>query len=212
MKLLDLFCGAGGAGEGYRRAGFDVTGVDIKPQKNNPHRFIQADALEYVAQHGHEYDAIHASPPCQAYSMAAQTQRNQGKVYPDLLGPTRTALEATGKSWVIENVPGAPMRSDFKLCGCMFGMKLRRERWFETSWQALVLRATCQHPFPVVSVVGHGTPSWVREKLGFNPTIKHYREAMGIDWMNRNELSQAIPPAYTEYIGKFLLQQLNVTL
>ncbi len=211
MKLLDLFCCAGGAGEGYRRAGFDVTGVDIEPQPNNPHRFIQADALEYLRAHGHEFDAIHASPPCQLYSMAAQTQRNRGKIYPDLLPPTRAALQAIGKPWVIENVPGAPMRPDFILCGCLFNLKLRRARWFETSWNGLSLLPSCQHPFPVVSVVGHGTPSWVREKLGFNPTIKHYREAMGIDWMNRGELSQAIPPAYTEWIGRHLMNVLTKT-
>lgn len=206
MKLLDLYCAAGGAGEGYRRAGFDVTGVDILPQRHNPHRFIQADALEYVRDHGHEYDAIHASPPCQAYSMAAQTQRNRGRKYPDLLALTRTALQRTGKPWVIENVKGAPMRADFKLCGCQFGLALRRERWFETSWNGIALIPTCQHPFPVVSVVGHGTPTWVRQKLGYNPTIKDYREAMGIDWMNRDELSQAIPPAYTEFIGRIILK------
>lgn len=157
MRLLDLFCGGGGAGEGYRQAGFEVTGVDIAPQKNNPHTFIQADAL---------------------------------------------------KPWIIENVPGAPMRPDFKLCGCQFGLKLRRERWFETSWVGFDLRPACHHPFPVVSVVGHGTPSWVREQLGYNPTIHDYREAMGINWMNRNELSQAIPPAYTEYIGRILKSEL----
>lgn len=206
---MDLFCCAGGAGEGYRRAGFDVTGVDIEPQKNNPHRFIQADALEYVSEHGREFDAIHASPPCQAYSMAAQTQRNLGKVYPDLLGPTRLALENLRIPWVIENVPGAPMRPDFKLCGCQFGLELRRQRWFETSWSGLSLLPDCHHPHPVVSVVGHGTPTWVRQKLGFNPTIKHYRAAMGIDWMNRGELSQAIPPAYTEYIAGFLMRELK---
>src|SRR6266536_3632059 len=112
-KLLDLFCKAGGAGEGYRRAGFDVTGVDIEPQKNNPHLFVQEDALSFVAQHGREYDAIHASPPCQAYSMSAQTQRNAGKVYHDLIAATRRSLMETGVPWVIENVPGAPMRADF---------------------------------------------------------------------------------------------------
>lgn len=206
---MDLFCCAGGAGEGYRRAGFDVTGVDISPQKNNPHRFILGDALEYVSAHSHEYDAIHASPPCQAYSMAAQSERNKGKVYPDLLAATRIALEITGKPWVIENVPGAPMRPDFKLCGCQFAMDLRRERWFETSWNGMALLPSCHHPYPVVSVVGRGTPSWVREKLGFNPTIHDYRAAMGIDWMNRGELSQAIPPAYTEYIGRHLLKQIE---
>lgn len=208
-RLLDLFCCAGGAGEGYLRAGFDVTGVDIVAHKNNPHRFVLADALEYVAAHGHEYDAIHASPPCQAYTQSALSQRNAGKVYPDLLAKTRDALNETGRPWVIENVPGAPMEAHFKLCGCLFGLKLRRERWFETSWGAFALRPPCHHPFPVVSVVGHGTPTWVREKLGFNPTIRDYREAMGIDWMNRDELSQAIPPAYTEFIGSRLLDEIK---
>jgi len=211
LKLLDLFCGAGGAGEGYYRAGFDVTGVDHKPQPNNPHRFVQDDALTYLAAHGGEYDAIHASPPCQAYSIAAQSQRNSGKVYPDLLAATRSVLIHIGKPWVIENVPGAPMRPNFELCGCQFKLNLRRKRWFETSWNTLALLPPCHHPFPVVSVVGHGTPSWVRAALGYNPTIKHYREAMGIDWMNREELSQAIPPAFTEWIGRQMCAELKWT-
>jgi DNA (cytosine-5)-methyltransferase 1 len=207
-KLLDLFCGAGGCSVGYHRAGFDVTGVDLAPQKNYPLEFHQADALEFLAEHGGKFDAIHASPPCQAYSVAAQSERNAGKVYPDLLAPTRDALESTGKPWVIENVPGAPMRADFQICGCQMGLKLRRERWFETSWRAFSMMPTHHHEGPVVSVVGHGTPSWVREQLGYNPTIADYRAAMGIDWMNRNELSQAIPPAYTEHIGRQLIAHL----
>jgi DNA (cytosine-5)-methyltransferase 1 len=206
-KLLDLFCCAGGAGTGYSRAGFDVTGVDILPQRNYPFRFIQAEALEYVRLHASEFDAVHASPPCQAYTQAALGMRNAGKVYPDLLAPTRDALNLTGLPWIIENVPDAPMRADYKLCGCQFGLKLRRERWFETSWQGFNLRPTCHHPFPVVSVVGHGTPSWVRKRLGFNPKIQDYHEAMGITWMNRRELSQAIPPAYTEFLGGLLIRK-----
>jgi hypothetical protein len=98
----------------------------------------------------------------------------------------------------------------FKLCGCHFGLALRREHWFETSWQAFELSPSCNHPGPVVSVVGHGTPSWVRRQLGYNPTIADYRAAMGIDWMNRDELSQAIPPAYTEYIGYQLIAALEL--
>jgi len=207
-RLLDLFCGAGGAAMGYSRAGFEVVGVDIVAQPRYPFEFVQADALEYLmdevlmgdCSHG-EFDAIHASPPCQAYTQAALSQRNAGKVYPDILGPTRELLEQTGLPWVIENVPGAPMRPDLKLCGCQVGLELRRERWFEMNWPVDPLLPPHHHPHPVVSVVGHGSPSWVRKQLGYNPTIVQYRAAMGIDWMNRNELSEAIPPAYTELIG-----------
>jgi DNA (cytosine-5)-methyltransferase 1 len=208
-RLLDLFCGQGGAAAGYHRAGFDVIGVDIAPQPHYPYQFHQTDALQYVAEHAGEYDAIHASPPCQAYSVAAQTQRNTGKEYPDLLPPTRAALTATGLPWVIENVPGAPMRPDYQICGCQVGLALRRERWFETSWRGFGMLPSHHHDRPVVSVVGHGTPSWVREQLGYNPSIADYRAAMGITWMNRNELSQAIPPAYTQWIGEQLLTHLQ---
>jgi DNA (cytosine-5)-methyltransferase 1 len=118
-------------------------------------------------------------------------------------------LKQTGLPWVIENVPGAPMRADLKLCGCQVGLELRRERWFETNWLVNPFLPPHHHPHPVPSVVGHGTPSWVRKQLGYNPTIADYRAAMGIDWMNRDELSQAIPPAYTEFIGAQLLHYLR---
>ena len=206
-RLLDLFCGAGGAGMGYHQAGFDVVGVDVEPMPRYPFEFHQANAMTYPLD---GFDAIHASPPCQAYSMASQSQRNAGKEYPDLLAPTRDRLMAHGVPWVIENVPGAPMRPDFQICGCMVGLELRRERWFETSWAGFAMSPPHHHPGPVVSVVGHGTPSWVREQLGYNPTIADYRAAMGIVWMNRNELSQAIPPAYTRFIGEQLLDVLGV--
>ena len=206
-RALDLFCGAGGATRGIQQAGFHVTGVDIKPQPRYVgDAFYQADAMTFPLE---GFDFIWASPPCQLYSMAAQTQRNQGKVYPDLLPVTRRRLEGVGGRWIIENVPGAPMRADFKLCGCQFGLELRRERWFETSWNGLCLLPTCHHPHPVVSVVGHGTPSWVRKQLGYNPTIAHYRAAMGIDWMNREELSQAIPPAYSEFLCRQIPERLT---
>jgi DNA (cytosine-5)-methyltransferase 1 len=226
-RLLDLFCGAGGAAMGYHRAGFKVVGVDIVDQPRYPFTHVRCDALEFVQRlidndmphgwvnmsiDGSEYlnfDAIHASPPCQAYTQAALSQRNAGKEYPDLLGPTRDLLEQTGLPWVIENVPGAPMRCDIRICGCQMGLPLRRVRWFETSWGAFDMAHPCHHKGPVVSVVGHGTPSWVREQLGYNPTIADYRAAMGIDWMNRNELSEAIPPAYTELVGAQLLQHIR---
>ena len=207
MKLLDLFCGAGGAGEGYRRAGFDVTGVDNRPMPRNPHRFIQADALEYLAEHGHEYDAIHASPPCQAYSVASVSQRKAGKRYPDLLAKTRELLIASGKLFAIENVPGAPMRADAILCGSMFGLRVIRHRMFEMNLNRLILTPTCQHHENPVCVVGHGTPSWNLERNGMVcHTADERRAAMGIDWMDGATLSQAIPPAYTEFIGRELLK------
>ena len=206
-RLLDLFCGAGGAAVGYHRAGFDVVGVDIEPQPHYPFPFLQADALLALEYLEAPYDAIHASPPCQDHMMTPHKKHGTGHLLPD----SRELLKQTGLPWVIENVPGkGHMRPDYKLCGCMFGLNLRRERWFETSWEGFTLRPACTHFGPVPSVVGHGTPSWVREKLGYNPTIADYRAAMGIDWMNRDELSQAIPPAYTEFIGQQLLQHLGV--
>jgi DNA (cytosine-5)-methyltransferase 1 len=183
--------------------------VDIKQQPRYPFHFVQADALEFGASFGAGFDAIHASPPCQAYSRAAQTQRNTGKVYVNLLPSTRDRLQGIRRPWVIENVPGAPMRSDFVICGCRVGLALRRVRYFETSWNGFDLMSPCHHTGPVVSVVGHGTPSWVKQQLGYNPTIAQYRDAMGIHWMNRGELSQAIPPAYTEFIGRQLIEALK---
>jgi len=213
-RLLDLFCGAGGAGEGYRRAGFDVTGVDIKPQPRNPHRFIQADALDYLAVHAREFDAIHASPPCQAYSTLRAMHPT--RTYPELIEPVRELLLRAGRPFVIENVPGSPLRSasdlfgghGVMLCGSMFGLGvqrgyLRRHRLFETTFPICQLR--CRHRGMAVGVYGHG-----------GQTRKHrmlYRAeaamAMDIYWMTRDEMCQAVPPAYTEFIGGYLLRHLR---
>lgn len=203
-RLLDLFCGAGGAATGYHRAGFDVVGVDIAPQPRYPFEFHQADALEFLAEHGGEYDAIHASPPCQDHSSLVSLTGAHGTGW--LLPATRDALGSTGRPWVIENVPGAPMRADYKLCGCMFGLPgLRRERWFETSWQGYQLRSSCYHVDRTITVAGHPGGRSTRDgESGFGSTAE-WRAAMDIDWMSARELAQAIPPAYSEYIGAALL-------
>jgi DNA (cytosine-5)-methyltransferase 1 len=212
-KLLDLFCGAGGAGEGYRRAGFDVTGVDIKPQKNNPHTFIRSDALEYCAAHGGEYDAIHASPPCQGHSDLKHMWN--AKKHDDLIGPTRELLKELGKPYIIENVEGAPLVCPIILCGTMFGLgsgdaELRRHRLFEINWGWLMPPSCCHGRKPRVIGVygGHGRDRRRKTNGQDFPTTAR-REAMGIDWMTGSELSQAIPPAYTEYLGRQLLTELN---
>lgn len=220
-RLLDLYCGAGGAAVGYHRAGFDVVGVDIRPQPRYPFEFHQADALMLMDDlldgwptsgfaAGYtlgEFAAIHASPPCQRYSRSTAALRNAGKEYPDLIGPTRERLQRSGLPWVMENVPDAPLRADFELCGCMFDLPgLRRERWFETNWSGVQMRPPCHHPDPIVTVIGHGPNqhSPYRYVPGAEWTrLKH--AAMGIGWMNREELGEAIPPAYTRFIGEQLL-------
>lgn len=206
MKALDLFCGAGGASMGLHQAGFKVTGVDINPQPRYPFTFIQGDALEADLS---GYDFVWASPPCQAYTQASLSQRRAGKKYPDLMAPTRDKLLASGLPFIIENTPGAPMRVDVVLCGSMFGLRLIRHRWFECSLPIFTLSICQHHPNPCV-VVGHGTTSWARAKNGGKcHTIQENRDAMGIHWMNRGELSQAIPPAYSEYLGRQIIQQME---
>jgi DNA (cytosine-5)-methyltransferase 1 len=207
-RLLDLFCGAGGAAMGYHRAGFDVLGVDIEPQPRYPFEFVQADAMTYPLD---GFDAYAASPPCQDH-IRGGSHSPHGTGW--MLAATRERLAAQPSPWVIENVPGAPMRADLKLCGCMFGLRipagmLARERWFETSWHAFEMRTTCHHDAPVLSVVGEGTPQHVRAKLGRIMTADERRALMGTPWMTRAETSQAIPPAYTEHIGRMLMDTLS---
>ncbi len=207
--LLDAYSGAGGATKGYQRAGFHVTGIDIKPQ---PHYcgddFHQTDAITFIREHGHTFDAIHASPPCQDHSvLGSVTGREHGTAH--LLADTRAALKLTRRPWVIENVIGAPMRPDFRLCGCMFNLPgLRRVRLFETSWNGFSLIPPCYHTGHAVTVAGHGAQG-NEYRDGAAPTQNDRRRAMGIDWMNRDELAQAIPPHFTEYIGVFLMAALQ---
>ena len=134
MKLLDLFCGGGGSAVGYHRAGFsDITGVDIVPQKRYPFRFIQDDAVEFMRRHGQEFDFIHASPPCQAYSKTSNMSTTRHNVYPDLVSELRDVLVTVGRSWIIENVVGAPLRYPIMLCGTQFRLRMFRHRYFESS-------------------------------------------------------------------------------
>jgi len=197
-RLLDLFCGAGGAGMGYHHAGFEVVGVDINPQPHYPFEFHQADALTYPLD---GFDAVHASPPCQYNSWSARRWRNTGRRYPDLVVPTLTLLQAAGLPFICENVVGAPMLNRIILCGTMFGLGVIRHRLFVSS--ALLFSAgDCRHRGSVksgayVTVAGHGGDGSARFDL--------WCAAMGIDWMDKRELTQAIPPAYTEFLGRQLL-------
>lgn len=281
MRLLDLFCGAGGCSVGYHRAGFtEIVGVDIKPMPRYPFEFVQGDALEYLAERGGEFDAIHASPPCQAFSTLRFMPN--AKEHPDLVEPARKLLIASGKPYVIENVMGAPLINPLMLCGTMFGLgtgdaELRRHRIFETNWNLRILFGMfCKHGKRqtvigvhdssgrghdeaeehrrrrVITVIGesgiaescgdrkaaakrktitvtgtHGDagvsirrrPKSVgvwgnaggeskRDGLLYFSTAER-NEAMGIDWMKGGEISQAIPPAYTEFIGRQLIKEIE---
>jgi DNA (cytosine-5)-methyltransferase 1 len=217
VKLLDLFCGAGGCTAGYQRAGFWVRGVDIKPQPRYVgEQFVQADALEYLqglieSGEVEGFDAIHASPPCQF----ATRLRNAKNVKPalDLVTPSRPLLIASGLPWVMENVDGAPLLWPVCICGASFGLKtghfdLSRHRFFESNIMLLTNHCTHRRGF-TVGVYGNGTNKWHREKFGRCLRQAELCEAMGIDWMVRKELSQAIPPAYTEFIGRQLIAALT---
>ncbi len=213
-RLLDLFCGAGGAAMGYHRAGFDVVGVDINPQPHYPFEFVQGDALqvaEFLPQMAAKdarwrFDAIHASPPCQAYSWSA---RRWDVERADLVPATRANVVAAGIPYVIENVPGAPLLEPAILCGRMFGLALIRHRLFESSELLWPLPGHPRHVGLIgkgeaVTVAGHGG-----DNIKGNGGRRQKWEAMGIDWMTDVELNQAIPPAYTEWIGAQLINALG---
>ena len=213
-RLLDLFCGAGGAAMGYHRAGFDVVGVDIAPQKRYPFTFVQGDALEYCAAHGHEFDMIHASPPCQAYTgLRSITISRFGSApeHPDLIDATRRALQTTGVPWCIENVQNSPLDTHIILCGVSLGLpELARHRHFESS--ILLFAPPCSHKKAPYTIGVYGErPDGRRvsyRQFRLSRVAKGLPEAqrvMGIDWMNWDEIKLAVPPAYTEYIGRQLI-------
>lgn len=207
--LLDLFCCAGGAAMGYHRAGFEIVGVDVVDQPNYPFEFVKADAIEAALAVGLLADVIHASPPCQAHTTLAKGNNGNTDAYPDLIDATRAVLIATGKPYVIENVPSAPLLDPITLCGEMFGLGVIRHRLFESN---VMLMQPAHQPHrgrvagwrhgqrydgPYVAVYGDG---------GGKGSVTEWQAAMGIDWTDvRHEIAEAIPPAFTEFIGVQLL-------
>jgi DNA (cytosine-5)-methyltransferase 1 len=199
-RLLDLFCGAGGAAMGYHRAGFDVTGVDIAPQPRYPFPFVQADAMTFPLE---GFDAIHASPPCQDYSRAMRhlTTRH----YPRLIEPMLERL--ADRVYIVENVPGAPLPHQstldgdhgVELCGTMFGLLIWRHRLFQTSFLISAPRGCAHVSAPVNRNRGN--------RPGGRSTNRAWREAIGVTWMSNQETDESIPPAYTYYIGTKLMSE-----
>jgi DNA (cytosine-5)-methyltransferase 1 len=216
---LDLFCGGGGAAEGYRRAGFQVIGVDVADHSRAFARigleFHRMDWQAGLARFGHLAAVITASPPCQRYSRACLCRPGLAAQYPDLIPPVRAALRATGKPYVIENVEGAPLADPVMLCGSMFGLTtefgrhgtvgLQRHRLFESN---VPLRAAgpCAHRLPALRVFGHGRPG--NSHLTGPGYAQAAREVMGVWWMTRDELDEAIPPAYATHLGRQIMTAL----
>jgi len=210
MLLLDLFCGEGGAAMGYFRAGFrTIIGVDSNANalKRYPFDGYGGDWAQGLAAFGDQADLIHASPPCQRYSAAVRNDRKES--HPDLIEPVREALRATGKPYVIENVPCAPLIDPAELCGCMFGLgaeymgkrfAIYRPRLLEANFP-LMCPVHSWHKDTALPVLGHGCPSWFYRKWGYGIPSAVRSKAMGTDWMSRNGTSEAVPPIFTEFVG-----------
>lgn len=204
IRILDGCSNAGGASMGFHRAfpNATITGVDILPQPNYPFKFIQADIIEHITKHGSQYDYIHVSPPCQLHSkMTKGLWQDRLATHVDLITPLRPLLQALGIPYDIENTQGAPLINPVKLCGSQFGLRVRRHRLFECNY--MVLAASCIHDERPVAVYGHSGGSSKRDGLKMH-SVKEWRAAMDIDWMTRDELAQAIPPAYTEHLSQFI--------
>ncbi|MFC3454049.1 DNA methylase [Amycolatopsis speibonae] len=210
-RLLDLFCKAGGAGMGYHVAGFEVVGVDIEPQPNYPFEFHRADALEFLRTFGREFDAVHGSPPCQHYSPLGALSPH--KTYPDLVHPTRLALRETGLPFVIENVMSAPLDKSRSvvLCADNMGLRTVRHRRFEYGG-GLALTQPAHQPHRARTATSRRRERWAQGwHVSITGDVGVYvgPEAMGIDWMTGDELSEAIPPAFTRWIGERMLAHLD---
>jgi DNA (cytosine-5)-methyltransferase 1 len=191
LRVLDLCCGAGGLSMGYYLAGFDVVGVDNRPQPNYPFTVVQADGLDYCADNGHTFDLVHGSWPCERYAKVTRWRGNPDD-HPDLIGPGRQVMQATGRPWVMENVPETAtaglLRPDYLLCGTQFGLKVRRHRAFETSWGGGGdLVPPCWHRPGLLAFAHNGE--------------RAYADAMGCTWMTNLEARKAVPPAYTQFIA-----------
>jgi DNA (cytosine-5)-methyltransferase 1 len=216
--MLDAFCGDGGATKGYQLAGFRVLGVDIEPHPNYcGEDFVQGDAVQFIRDNGHKFAARHASPPCPHYSSITPAANRED--HPDLIAPTRAALLELDGPYVIENVPGSPLLNPFVLCGAAFGLgticrdgrwrHLRRHRLFESNVWMLTPGCACRGEAVGVYGDGGGGPSTRPSGGGgYKAYPEEARRAMGIDWANRHGLTNAIPPAYTEFIGEQLLEHL----
>jgi DNA (cytosine-5)-methyltransferase 1 len=204
-RLLDLFCGAGGAAVGYHRAGFEVVGVDIAPQPHYPYEFWQMDALDAWPQFV-DFNAIHASPPCQGYSRMNRIIKRE---YPMLIEPVRHLLARAGRPYVIENVEGAPLVDALTLCGTMFGLPVRRHRLFEVRPLPAALQpaCTCGNGVADGRLVGARArgPKPANRRVPPPRSDSAMRDAIGVEWMTVVESMQAIPPAYCEWIGAHLL-------
>lgn len=219
-RLLDLFCGAGGAAMGYHRAGFEVVGVDIVPQPRYPFEFKQKNAIQFLESRDWEYfgpfDAIHASPPCQGYTSMNRRHAETRDAHPQLIAEVRHLLQATELPYVIENVPGARPHLEYPVgvCSRGLGLGVGRHRLYECSFS--VFSVWCQCDGTEVPVYGKldGRRLWTRKdgsELQAARTLEQASEAMGIDWMTWDELREAIPPAHTEHIGGYLMAHFQRT-
>ena len=215
MKLLDLYCGVGGASMGYSRAGFDVTGVDVKHGKRYPFKYIRANVLNILAdiEFLNRFDVIHASPPCQTHSITKNLRIAQGKSTSkiDLIPETRAGLIKSAKPFIIENVMGSPLIDPIMLCGSAFGLKVRRHRIFESNIK--LNGSLCDHkkqgrPVGVYGSLNDEIPNGGKTAK----TITEAREVMGIEWGIWTELVEAIPPIFTQYLGRQAINELKHTV